>query len=190
MEKQIDNRIELERKFWNSKAQSYDKVVNKFFPKIYETILVNLIQDVSQSEKVLEVAAGTGILSIQLSGHVSHITAIDIAPEMLNIAKEKSVRLQKNNIDFEIGDICKLKFDNKSFDTVVASNVLNLLYKPELALQEIMRVLRDGGKIIAATFCHGVNLRSKILSRIFALLGQKTKSRWSQKSFKKFVENN
>ena len=111
MEKQIDNRIELERKFWNAKAPSYDKVVNKFFSKTYDTILVNLIQDVSQSEKVLEVAAGTGILSIQMSDHVFHITAMDIAPEMLNVAKEKSARMQKSNIDFEIGDICNLKFD-------------------------------------------------------------------------------
>ena len=190
MEEQIDNRIESERKFWNSKAHSYDKVVSKFFPKIYETILVNLIQDVSQSDKVLEVAAGTGILSIQMSGHVSHITAIDIAPEMLKIAREKSERLQKNNIDFEIGDICRLKFDNKSFDAVVASNVLHLLHKPELALQEIRRVVRDSGKLITATFCHGANLRSNILSRIFALMGQKTKSRWSQKTFKEFVERN
>ena len=44
-----------------------DKVANKFFPKIYETILVNLIQDAGQSEKVLEVATGTGILSIKFS---------------------------------------------------------------------------------------------------------------------------
>jgi phosphatidylethanolamine/phosphatidyl-N-methylethanolamine N-methyltransferase len=190
MEKQIENRTALERKFWNSKAQSYDKVVSKFFPKIYEAIFANVIQDVGQSEKVLEVATGTGILSIKLSDHVSHITAIDIAPEMLNVAKEKSARMQKNNIDFEIGDICNLKFDDKSFDTVVASNVLHLLFKPELALQEIRRVLSDTGKIIAPTFCHGANLRSKILSRILALLGQKTKSRWSQKSFKEFVENN
>ena len=190
MEKQSENRTALERKFWNSKAQDYDKVVNKFFPKIYETIIVNLVQDVGQSEKVLEVATGTGILSIKLSDHVSHIIAIDIAPEMLNVAKEKSVRMQKNNIDFEIGDICNLKFDDKGFDTVVASNVLHLLFKPELALQEIRRVLRDTGKIIAPTFCHGANLRSKILSRLLALLGQKTKSRWSQKSFKEFVENN
>ena len=190
MGKQIDNRIELESKFWNSKAQNYDKVVSKFFPKIYETILVNLIQDVSQSEKVLEVAAGTGILSIQMSGHVSHITAIDISAEMLNVAREKSARMQKNNIDFEIGDVCNLRFHNKSFDTVVACNVLHLLYNPELAMQEIRRVLSDSGTIIAPTFCHGANLRSKILSRILALLGQKTKSRWSQKSFKEFVENN
>jgi ubiquinone/menaquinone biosynthesis C-methylase UbiE len=190
MEKHNDNRIELERKFWNSKAPTYDKVVNKFFPKIYDTILVNLIQDISQSENLLEVAAGTGILSIQMSEHVSHVTAIDIAPEMLNIAKEKSGRMQKYNIDFEIGDICNLRFGNKSFDTVVASNVLHLLFKPEIALQEISRVLTDRGMVIAPTFCHGANFRSKILSRIFALVGQKTKSRWSQRSFKEFIENN
>jgi len=190
MEKNIENRTELERKFWNSKAQSYDKVVNKFFPGIYEAILTNITQDVGKSEKVLEVATGTGILSIKLSDYVSHITAIDIAPEMLNVAKEKSASMQKNNIDFEIGDICNLKFDDKSFDTVVASNVLHLLFKPELALREIRRVLSDTGKIIAPTFCHGANLRSKVLSRILALLGQKTKNRWSQKTLKEFVENN
>jgi ubiquinone/menaquinone biosynthesis C-methylase UbiE len=190
MENQIEDRTALEKKFWDSKARNYDKVVNKFFPKIYETILVNLIQDAGQSEKVLEVATGTGILSIKLTDHVSHITAVDISAEMLNVAKEKSARMQKKNIDFKIGDICSLKFDDKSFDTVVASNVLHLLFKPELALQEMRRVLRDTGKIIVPTFCHDANLRSKILSRILALLGQKTKSRWSQKSFKEFIENN
>jgi ubiquinone/menaquinone biosynthesis C-methylase UbiE len=190
MKELTNNRIELERKFWNSKAQSYDKVVSKFLPKFYETILVNLIQDVSQSKKVLDAAAGTGILSIEMSEHVSHITAIDIAPEMLNVAKEKSARMQKYNIDFEVGDICNLKFDNKSFDTVVASNVLHLLFNPEIALQEIRRVLTDQGKIITATGCYGANLRTKILSRIFALLGQKARSRWSQKSLKEFIEKN
>ena len=190
MEKQNDNRIELERKFWNSKAQSYDKVVSKMFPKLYAAILVNLIQDIGQSKKVLDAAAGTGIFSIQMSDHVSHITAIDIAPEMLNVAREKSASMQKYNIHFEVGDICDLKFDNKSFDTVVASNVLHLLFNSELALQEIRRVLTDGGKIITATGCYGANLRTKILSSIFALLGQKARSRWSQKSFKEFIEKN
>jgi phosphatidylethanolamine/phosphatidyl-N-methylethanolamine N-methyltransferase len=190
MEKQIENRTVLERKFWNSKAKKYDKVVNNFFREIYETILDNLIQDVNQSENLLEVATGTGILAIQLSDHVSHITAIDIAPEMLNVAKEKSAGKQKNNIDFRIGDICNLEFDDKSFDTVVASNVLHLLIYPDRALQEVKRVLHDSGKIIVPTFCHGANLRSQVLSRILSLFGQKTKSRWSQKSFAEFVEHN
>src|SRR5688572_3710043 len=130
MKEQINNRIELERKFWNSKAQSYDKVVSKFLAKFYDTILVNLIQDVSQSKKVLDAAAGTGILSIEMSKHVSHITAVDIAPEMLNVAKEKCASMQVYNIDFEAGDVCTLKVDNKGFATVVASNVLHLLFIP------------------------------------------------------------
>jgi ubiquinone/menaquinone biosynthesis C-methylase UbiE len=188
MAKQIENRIALERKFWDSKAPDYDKVVNKFFPKTYQVIIENLIQDAGQSEKLLEVATGTGILTIQLSACVSHITAVDISPEMLQVAKEKINKLQINNVDFKIGDICNLEFDDKSFDTVLASNVLHLLFQPELALQEIRRVLDDNGRIIVPTFCHGANLRSKILSRILSFLGQKTRTRWDQKSFMEFVE--
>jgi len=184
------NRTELERKFWNSKARGYDKIVNKFFLKIYEIVIENLIQDTSQSQKLLEVATGTGILAIQLSSHVSHVTAVDISPEMLQVAKEKVSKDKINNIDFRIADVCNLEFADKSFDTIVASNVLHLLFQPELALQELRRVLSDSGRIIIPTFCHGANLKSRILSGILSLLGQKTKSRWNQKSFMAFVENN
>lgn len=187
---QSGNRVTSERKFWNSKAKGYDKVVNKFFLKIYEAIFVNLLQDTAQSESLLEVATGTGILAIKLSDQVTHITAVDIALEMLNVAKEKSAGKQIKNIDFRTGDICDLQFEDKSFDTIVASNVLHLLFQPDLALQEMRRVLDDNGRIIVPTFCHGANLRSQILSRILSLLGQKTKSRWSQKSFMGFIEQN
>lgn len=190
MQAKNKNRAELERKFWNSKARGYDKVVNKFFPRIYEIVIENLMQDTRQSQKLLEVATGTGILAIQLSSQVSHITALDISPEMLQVAKEKISKDQINNIDFRIGDACNLEFADKSFDTIVASSVLHLLYQPELALQEIRRVLSDSGSIIIPTFCHGANLKSRILSRILSLLGQKTRSRWNQKSFMAFVENN
>ena len=185
---QFENRTESERKFWNKKARSYDTVVGKFFPTAYAAIIENIIIDVSPSSKVLEVATGTGILSIKFSNKAAHITAIDIAPEMLKVAREKSASLQITNIDFEIGDICNLKYQDQSFDIVVASNVLHLLFNPELALQEIKRVLRDNGKLIAPTFCHGTNLRSRILSAILSVLGQNTKNRWSPKNYKEFVE--
>ena len=182
-------KIELNQK-GNSgiKTRSYDTVVGKFFPTAYAAIIENIIMDVSPSSKVLEVATSTGILSIKFSNKAAHITAIDIAPEMLKVAREKSASLQITNIDFEIGDICNLKYQDQSFDIVVASNVLHLLFNPELALQEIKRVLRDNGKLIAPTFCHGTNLRSRILSAILSVLGQNTKNRWSPKNYKEFVE--
>jgi SAM-dependent methyltransferase len=173
MEKQRENRLALERKFWDAKAKGYDKVVNKLFRNIYEVIIENLIEDTKQSKKLLDVATGTGILAIRLSDHVVHVTAVDIAPEMLKVAKEKSSKKKTSNIDFTIGDICDLPFGDKSFDTVVASNVLHLLFQP-----------------ILPTFCHGAHLRSQILSRLLSFLGQKTRSRWSLKSFHEFIEQN
>ena len=185
---QFENRTESERKFWNKKARSYDTVVGKFFPTAYAAIIENIIMDVSPSSKVLEVATGTGILSIKFSNKAAHITAIDIAPEMLKVAREKSARLQIKNIDFEIGDIYNLKYENNIFDIVVASNILHLLFNPELAILEIKRVLKDQGKLIAPTFCHGTNLRSRIVSGILSVLGQNTKSRWNPKKYKEFIE--
>lgn len=190
MERKSTDRIESERKFWNSKAKDYDTVVNKFFPKIYESVIENLIKDTSQSKNLLEVATGTGILAIKLSNYVADITAIDVSPAMLEIARAKAEKAQVNNIDFRIGDACNLEFKNNSFDTVLASNVLHLLFQPDIALQEMRRVLYDDGVLITPTFCHGSNFKSVILSRIFSILGQKTRSRWNPQSFMKFVENN
>ena len=186
----MKNRVDKEKKFWNAKAKKYDGVVNKFFPEIYEFVLTHLIHDTGKSEHLLEIATGTGIIAIKLSGHVSQITAIDIAPEMLRVAKEKCAKKQINNIDFKMGDACNLELEDKTFDTIVASNVLHLLFTPSLALEEMKRVLKDDGKIIVPTFCHGANLRSHILSRILGLFGQSTRSRWSKKSFKEFIEQN
>lgn len=190
MDNRSINRVESERKFWNLRAKDYDAVVKRFFPKIYEIVIENLIQDTSQSKTLLEVATGTGILAIKLSNYISDITAIDLSPEMLRLAEEKATRDQVKNIDFRIGDACHLEFKDRSFDTVVASNVLHLLFHPELALQEMRRVLYDNGRIITPTFCHGANVRSRILSRIFSILGQKTRNRWSPQRFMKFVEDN
>lgn len=184
----MKKRIDKEKKFWNSKAEKYDEVVKKLFSKIYEFILANLANDTEASEDVLEIATGTGIIAIHLSDQVSHITAIDIAPEMLKVAKNKCTKQSINNIDFRIGDACDLEFPDKIFDTIIASNVLHLLFEPDLALREMKRVLKDDGKIILPTFCHGAGLRSHILSRLLGLFGQNTRSRWNKRSLKEFLE--
>jgi ubiquinone/menaquinone biosynthesis C-methylase UbiE len=108
---------------------------------------------------------------------------------MIRIAKEKTSQQQINNIDFSVGDIYNLPFEDKTFDTVLASNILHLLFRPERALHEIQRVLMDNGRIIAPTFCHGTHLRSKIFTFILSLLGQNPKNNWTPKGFTALIEN-
>lgn len=186
----MKNRIDLDKKFWNSFARKYDGFINKNLSKTYETVFNNLLLDTKETEDLLELATGTGIISFKLYHQISKITAIDVAPEMIKIAKEKCVQKSITNIDFRIGDICNLELQNESFDIIIASNVLHLLFNPELAMQEMKRVLRKNGKLIILTFCHGANLKSHILSRIMGLAGFKARTRWSIKSFRDFVKKN
>lgn len=184
----MKNRIEKERAFWDSFAKKYDSFINKNASKSYERLFVRLLHDTKTTTNLLEVATGTGILSFKLSDQIFQVTAIDIAPEMIEIAKSKSRDKQISNINFQVGDSCELDFENELFDTVLASNVLHLLYQPDLALKEMTRVLKPNGKIIIPTYCHGDSVKSHILSRLMGLAGFKARSRWSVKSFEKFVE--
>lgn len=186
----MENRIESEAKFWNSIASKYDNGIEKQFKKAYDFIFQHLMEDTSDSDELLEIATGTGTIAIKLSGHVPNITAIDIARDMLDVAEEKSSKKQIDNITFKYGDACALEFEDQSFDTIIAANVTHLLNKPQIALQEMNRVLKNNGKIIVPTFCHGANLRTHFLSRMASLWGQKTNSRWSREGFRKFIEQN
>ncbi|MDP2303039.1 MAG: class I SAM-dependent methyltransferase [Ignavibacteria bacterium] len=186
----MENRVELEKTFWDSFAKKYDKFINKNASKTYGIILDNLAIDTSKSENLLEIATGTCIIALRLSDHIPKIIAIDISPEMIKIAKEKCLQKSISNIDFRIGDSCNLEFQDKSFDTIIASNVLHLLFEPNLALQEMKRVLRDNGQIIIPTYCHGANFISHIISRLMGLAGFKARTRWTLTSFRDFVRNN
>lgn len=186
----MENRVELEKDFWNSYAKKYDRFLDRNVSKTYGIIFDNLVTDTAEAENLLEIATGTGIIAIKLSDSISKITAIDIAPEMIKIAKAKCVQKSISNIDFRVGDCCALEFPDKSFHTIIASNVLHLLFNPGLALQEMKRVLKDNGQIIIPTYCHGANLKSHILSRLMGLAGFKARTRWTTAAFIDFVKNN
>jgi len=184
------NRIEKERGFWDSFASKYDSFIQKNASSSYEKLLIELLNDTNDSSELLEIATGTGILSIELRSQISKITAIDISPEMIEIAKKKIEEHQISNIDFRVGDSNNLEFSDMSFDTVIASNVLHLLYQPDTAISEMKRVVSKKGKIIIPTYCHGENLKTHLISRLMGIVGFKARSRWSVNSFKAFIKRN
>src|SRR5262249_42759303 len=92
---------------------------------------------------VLELGCGTGSFTRQLARSGADIVAIDVSPELLEIARSNC---SAPNVRYQIENACELSYDNAVFDSVVGSSVLHHL-EIEKALRDVYRVLRPGGTI-------------------------------------------
>jgi phosphatidylethanolamine/phosphatidyl-N-methylethanolamine N-methyltransferase len=184
----MEKRQSKEKKFWDKFAGHYDSFIKKTLDKTYKTVLKNMASELKSHHNILEIGTGTGIISFSICPMVSSVVATDISPEMIQIAIRKQNESGIKNIDFQVQDSYNLPFPDKSFDVVVASNLLHLLYEPEKPVKEVLRVLKDDGIFIAPTFCVGENTRSKIITTIAGLFsGFKIINKWSIKDFKSML---
>jgi SAM-dependent methyltransferase len=93
--------------------------------------------------RVLELGCGIGLFTAELAQTGATITAIDISPDLLEIAKtERSAA----NVNYEVQNAYAMTYEGSTFDTVVGSSVLHHL-ELEPALGEIHRVLKPSGTI-------------------------------------------
>jgi len=187
----MDNRQIKERKFWEKFAKIYDSFINLIFENTYKTVFYNLDSDLNTSLNVLDIGTGTGIIPFFICSKVSKVTATDISPEMIQIAKQKQEKFKIKNIDFQVQDSYNLTFADKSFDVVIATNLFHLLFEPEKPLAEVKRVMKDDGIFIAPTLCVGENKKSKIIATaIGTFSGFKVVNKWSIREFKVMLINN
>ncbi len=94
---------------------------------------------------VLEVGCGPGDLAERLRAeHGIAVKAIDISERMVTLAAGRGV-------DARAGDVQALPFDDQSFDCVIAAWMLYHVRDLARALEEVRRVLRPGGRLIAVT---------------------------------------
>lgn len=101
--------------------------------------------------RILEVGVGTG-LSLPQYGDSNCIVGVDISEPMLRVARKRVLKLCLRNVEsIEHGDAENLRFEDNSFDIVVAQYVVTACPDPEKALSEFARVLRPGGEIIITT---------------------------------------
>ena len=93
--------------------------------------------------RVLELGCGTGYFTRELARSEAEIVAVDLSPELLEIAKTHS---STPNVHYEIQNACALRCADAVFDSVVGSSVLHHL-DIKKALPEIYRVLKQDGRI-------------------------------------------
>ncbi len=99
--------------------------------------------------RILDVGCGPGTITAGLAGRVpgGHVTGIDTAPEVVELARELARGGGRDNLDFTTGDVYALDYPDGTFDVVHAHQVLQHLGDPVKALTEMRRVTRPGGLI-------------------------------------------
>jgi ubiquinone/menaquinone biosynthesis C-methylase UbiE len=96
---------------------------------------------------VLEIAVGSG-RNLPFYPDGISLTAIELSPEMLAIARARAERIG-SEADLRLGDAERLDFEDESFDTVVCTLALCTIPDPAWAVAEAKRVLRPGGRFVA-----------------------------------------
>ncbi len=107
------------------------------------------IDSINQREgKLLEVGVGTGAALPNYAPHLT-ITGIDLSPDMLRKARNRVRQRKLKNIEalYEM-DASELRFDDESFDTVVAMYVMTVVPDPVKVLAELERVCKPGGEVV------------------------------------------
>ncbi len=98
---------------------------------------------------VLDIASGDGVLAELLAPRARSIKCLDISQRVVDAGKKRLRNF--SNVSFEPGDMHELPVADASFDTVLLMHALTYTRKPQLVFNEASRVLRPGGRLLAAT---------------------------------------
>ena len=177
--------IQEHKNFWDKNAGRYDRFMRKdraAYDEMYE-----LIRPVVRHKTVLELATGTGLIAKHIVNAAAHIEATDASAEMITEAK----RTRSAKLHFSVQDMFRLPYANQSFNVVIVSNALHIVPQPEKALQEIKRVLKDDGVLIAPTFTHaGNSFSGKVRAFFMKRVGFPLHSKWTSEEYLRFLRQN
>jgi len=144
-------------------ASSYDKANNALtfgLAHVWRKKIVKLAKT-PKDGAVLDCATGTGDLAIEFKkelGEKSHVVGMDFCKEMLDLAPAKTKGM---SVHFDLGDVCSLKYEDESFDTVSIAYGIRNVRDRVLGLQEMWRVLKTGGKLLILETGEGKGFLSK-----------------------------
>jgi demethylmenaquinone methyltransferase/2-methoxy-6-polyprenyl-1,4-benzoquinol methylase len=120
-----------------------------------------------EGARVLDVACGTGDLSLVLEGAgAARVVGLDFCRPMLEIARRKA-ESDARPVPFVEGDALRLPFADESFDVVTIAFGLRNLASVEDGLRELRRILRPAGRIAVLEFSDPVVPGFRALFRFY-----------------------
>lgn len=116
--------------------------------------------------RVLDVACGTGVVALTAARLGATVSGLDLTPELLRVARENAA-IAGVEIDWHEGDAEALPFADGAFDAVVSQFGHMFAPRPDVAVAEMLRVLRPGGTVAFSTWPPEL-----FIGRMFALIGR------------------
>lgn len=119
---------------------------------------------VNGEQTVLDVGTGTGVVAITARNLGARVTGLDLTPALLAQARESAAVAGHNDIVWHEGDAEALPFPDASFDTVLSQFGHMFAPRHDVAVSEMLRVLKPGGTIAFATWPG-----EQLIGRMFSL---------------------
>jgi ubiquinone/menaquinone biosynthesis C-methylase UbiE len=138
---------------YNAAADTYDDPANSFWARFGRRTVERL--GLRAGDRVLDVCCGSGASAIPAAeavGPGGSVRGIDLAANLLGLARAKAARRRLENVEFRAGDMMDARVPDASFDAVVC--VFGIFFVPDMAAaaRGLWRAVRPGGKLAITTW--------------------------------------
>jgi ubiquinone/menaquinone biosynthesis C-methylase UbiE len=138
---------------YNAASDHYDDPANSFWDRFGRRTVERL--ELNPGSRVLDVCCGSGASAIpaaEIVGSSGFVLGVDLAEELLELARKKAKQRGLTNIEFRTGDLLDLGLPDSSFDAVIC--VFGIFFVPDMqaAARELWRLVRPGGKLAITTW--------------------------------------
>nr|WP_320050374.1 methyltransferase domain-containing protein [uncultured Desulfuromonas sp.] len=108
------------------------------------------MSNVTNTDHVLDVACGPGLVACEFARTAHHVTGIDLTQAMIDQARVHQQELGLTNLSWQVGTALPLPYADNSFSIVVTRYSFHHFLDPHAALDEMIRVCQPGGRIVIA----------------------------------------
>lgn len=106
------------------------------------------MSEVSQSDNILDIACGTGIVTCEFAKYANSVVGLDITEDMISQAIKVQNENNLTNMKFDLGDVENLPYENDSFDIVFTRYSFHHFLDTKKVFDEMTRVCKPKGKVI------------------------------------------